>query len=77
MKRRKLGFGITALAVIVVGLIHGGIAWIVANATWNPLETSLPTWAAFVYPVLFYSVVVSVVLIAWLITWLIVRSSKK
>ena len=47
MKRLYLGFGITALTVIVVGLIHGGIAWIVAEATWNPSGTSLPTWAAF------------------------------
>lgn len=77
MKRLHLGFGITALSVIVVGLIHGGIAWIVAEATWNPSGTSLPTWAAFVLPVLFYSVAVTIVLIAWLITWLIVRSSKK
>ena len=77
MKRLYLGFGITALMVIVVGLIHGGIAWIVAEATWSSSGTSLPTWAAFVLPVLFYSVVVSVVLIAWLITWLIVCSSKK
>lgn len=76
MKRLHLGFGITALSVIVVGLIHGGIAWIVAEATWNPSGTSLPTWAAFVLPVLFYSVAVTIV-IAWLITWLIVRSSKK
>lgn len=77
MKRLHLGFGITALAVIVIGLIHGGIAWIVAEATWNPSGTSLPTWSAFVLPLLFYSVAVTVVLIAWLITWLIVRSSKK
>ncbi len=77
MKRLHLGFGITALLVIVVGLIHGGIAWIVAEATWNPSETGLPTWSAFVLPLLFYSVAVTIVLIAWLITWLIVRSSKK
>ena len=77
MKRLHLALGVTALAVIIVGLIHGGIAWIVAEATWDPWATSFPTWGAFVLPLLFYSVGVVVILLAWLITWLIVRGIRK
>ena len=77
MKRLHFAFGITALAVIGAGLIHGGIAWIVAEATWDPWATSLPAWAAFVLPLLYYSVGVLIILLAWLIAWLIVRSIQK
>lgn len=73
MKKLHLAFGLAALTVLFVGLIHGGIAWIVAETTWDPMMTSLPTWAAFVLPILFYSLGVLVILLAWLITWLIVR----
>ena len=77
MKKFHLAFGITTLAVIIVGLIHGGIAWIVAEATWDPWTTSLPTWAAFVLPLVYYSIGVLVILLAWLTTWLIVRGIRK
>ena len=77
MKRLHLALGITTLAVIIVGLIHGGIAWIVAEATWDPLANSFPTWAAFVLPLLYYSVGVLVVLLAWLTIWLIIRGIRK
>ena len=53
MKRLHLAFGVTALAVIIVGLLHGGVAWIIAEATWDPWETSFPTWGAFVLPLLY------------------------
>ena len=77
MKKLHLVFGITALAVIIVGLIHGGVAWIVAVATWEPWATSFPSWVAFVLPLLYYSVGVVVILLSWFITWLIVRCVRK
>lgn len=77
MKKLHLAFGITALAVLVIGLLHGAVAWIVAEATWEPLATSFPTWGAFVLPLLFYSLGVFAILTVWLITWLIVRSVRK
>lgn len=77
MKKLHLAFGITALAVIIVGLIHGGVAWIVAEATWDPWTNSFPSWAAFVLPLLYYSVGVVAILLSWLITWLIVRCVRK
>ena len=77
MKRFHLAFGITTLAVIIIGLIHGGIAWIVAEATWDHLANSFPTWAVFVLPLLYYSVGVLVILLAWLTTWLIIRGIRK
>lgn len=76
MKRLHLAFGLTALVVILVGLIHGGVAWLVAEITWEPLETSFPTWAAFVLPILFYGVGALVILLAWLIAWLVVRGVR-
>jgi len=75
MKKLHFAFGVTALVVIIAGLIHGGIAWIVAEVTWK--ETSFPTWAAFVLPLPFYSIGVLVILLAWLTTWLIVRGIRK
>ena len=77
MKKLHLSFGITTLAVIIVGLIHGGIAWIVAEATWDPLANSFPTWVAFVLPLLYYSVGVLVILLVWLTTWLVIRGIRK
>ena len=77
MKKIHLIFGLTAVAVIVIGTIHGGIAWIVAEVTWDPLATSFPTWGAFVLPLLFYSVGAGAVLLAWLIAWLVIFSRKK
>ncbi len=73
MKKLHLGFGIAALAVLVVGLMHGGIAWIVAEATWDPMATSAPTWVAFVLPIVCYSMGIFVILLAWLTAWLIAR----
>ncbi len=73
MKKLHLAFGIAALAGIIVGLIHGGVAWIVAEATWEPATTSFPTWAAFVLPILFYSVGVLAILLAWFVAWRVAR----
>ena len=58
-------------------MIHGGVSWIVAEATWDPWTTSLPTWAAFVLPLVYYSIGVLVILLAWLTTWLMVRGIRK
>ena len=77
MKKLHLAFGITTLAVIIVGLIHGGIAWIVAEVTWESWATGFPTWGAFVLPLLYYSVGVLVILLAWLTIWLIIRGIRK
>ena len=77
MKRLHLVFSATTLAVIIVGLIHGGVAWIVAKATWDPWANSFPTWVAFVLPLVYYSVGVFVILFAWLTTWLILRGIRR
>lgn len=77
MKKLHLAFGISALALIVVGLLHGGIAWIIAEQTWDPFATSFPTWAAMVIPLLFYALGDLVVLLAWFITWIIVGRIRK
>ncbi len=77
MKKLHLAFGIAALGVIVAGLIHGGIAWIVAEATWDPVVTSFPTWGAFVLPLLFYGLGASAVLVAWLAVWSAVRLTQR
>lgn len=77
MKKLHLAFGITALAILTVGLVHSGIAFIVAEVTWDPLATSFPTWAAFVLPLLFYMIASVIILLAWLITWLIVSNIRK
>ena len=77
MKKVHLGFGIAALCVLAIGLIHGGIAWIVAGLTWDPHLTSFPTWAAFVLPLPFYALGVAAVLLAWLAAWGVLRAMKK
>ncbi len=77
MKKIHLIFGLTALAILVIGILHGGIAWIVAEVTWDPMATSFPTWSAFVLPLLFYSVGAGAVLFAWLIAWLVIFSRKR
>lgn len=73
MKKLHLAFGIVALGVLLAGVIHGGVAWIVAEITWDPFANSFPTWAAFVLPILCYSLGASAVLLTWLLTWLTVR----
>lgn len=77
MKKLHLTFGLIALAAIVAGLIHGGIAWIIAEVTWDPMMTSFPTWGAFVLPFLFYGAVALAVVLVWFCTWLIVRGIRK
>ena len=77
MKKLHLGFGIAAVCVFAAGLIHGGIAWIVAEMTWDPYLTSFPTWAAFVLPLPFYALGVAAVLLAWLAAWGITKGVKK
>lgn len=76
MKKLHLGFGIAAAAVCAAGLVHGLIAWLVAEATWDPLTGSFPTWAAFVLPLPFYAAAVAAVLAAWLFVWLFLRMKK-
>ena len=77
MKRLNLAFGIITLIVIVCGLIHSGVAWIVAETTWDPYTTSFPTWGAFVLPIICYGVITMIVLIAWLIAFLALRGIDK
>lgn len=77
MKKLHLGFGIAALCVLLAGLIHGTIAWIVAEMTWDPYLTSFPTWGAFVLPLFFYALGVAAVLLAWLAAWGITKVMKK
>ncbi len=77
MKKLHLGFALAALAVLAAGLIHGGIAWLAASLTWDPVETSFPAWSMFVIVLMFYLLAVAVVLFVWLVTWLIVRAVKK
>lgn len=77
MKKLHLVFGFVALGVVLIGLIHGGVAWMIAEVTWDPMETSFPAWAAFVVPMLFYGMGAFAVLLAWLFTSLIVRRVRK
>ncbi len=77
MKKLHLGFSIAALAVLAAGIVHGGIAWLVASLTWDPMETSFPAWSMFAIVMMFYLLAVAVVLLAWLFTWLLVRAVKK
>lgn len=76
MKKFHLVFGIITLAVIVAGLIHGSIAWIVAEAAWDAAATSFPTWSAFALTFLWYSFGTVAVLIVWGIAWLILRLTR-
>ncbi len=77
MKKLHLGFGIAALCGVAAGLIHGTIAWIVAEVSWDPYLTSFPTWGAFILPLPFYALGVAAVLLAWAVTWLSLRAVKK
>ncbi len=77
MKKLHLGFGIALCCLLFVGLVHGGICWIVAETTWNMMETSFPTWAAFAIILMCYAFAAAVLLLVWLIVFLIVRGRKK
>ena len=77
MKKFHLAFGIITLAVIAAGILHGGVAWIVAAATWDPFATSFPAWVAFVLPLFCYSLAALIVLLAWLLSWIILRGIWK
>ncbi len=77
MKKLHLGFGIAALCAFAAGLIHGMVAWIIAEITWDPYLTSFPTWGAFVLPLPFYALGVAAVLLAWLVTSLSLRAVRK
>lgn len=77
MKKFHLAFGLTALAAAVIGLVHGGVAWAIAESSWSPTATSFPTWVAFMLPLLFYGLIVLAILLVWLLTWLIVCGIRK
>lgn len=76
MKKLHLWFGIAAAVVCGAGLVHGTVAWLVAEASWDPLTTSFPAWAAFVLPLPFYAAAAAAVLAAWLLSWLFLRKKK-
>lgn len=77
VKKLHLVFGIAALSVLFVGLLHGGISWLVAELTWEPFATSFPTWAVFVLTLMFYSLGAAAILLLWLIAYLIVCAFKR
>lgn len=77
MKKLNLAFGITAITIVAIGLIHGIVAWITAEIMWDKTMTSMPTWTAFVLPLLCYGIAVAMVLFVWVFAALIVRKIQK